>query len=168
MRAKYTKVRWRVIGPFLVYFLVFLLWYPYWHSHPHSPLARSLGVVFGAMTLVLAALCILGGFFAPFSRLNVVGYVLKIALDLHETFIAKDSDEPEARASARRDTFQAATSPALEITKRLKDGTPVRGACPVCEVEFSTEAFDGDPTYPHATTLNKWYEEHFACHTEEF
>lgn len=164
MRAKYTRVRLRVIGPFLVYLLVFLLWYPYWQHDPHSPLARLLGVVFAAMTLVLAALCIVGGFFAPFGRLSIVGDILKLAIGLYETYIAKDSDEPKAHA---RGSFSPATCPALEITKRLKDGTPVRGACPVCEEEFSTEAFDSDRTYPHATTLERWYEEHFVSHLEE-
>jgi len=54
--------------------------------------------------------------------------------------------------------------PPLVITKRLNDGTPVRAACPLCDLEFSTEAFDRDRTYPHEGTLDKWYGEHFQSH----
>jgi len=57
--------------------------------------------------------------------------------------------------------------PSLVITKRLKSGTPVRGACPVCEVEFSTEAFDRDRSYPHESKLEQWYAEHFQCHLSD-
>jgi hypothetical protein len=82
--------------------------------------------------------------------------VLEHPAEVCETLLEKD---PQAMAVDR---------PALVITKRLKDGTPVRGACPLCGVEFSTEAFDGDKTYRHESTLDRWYAEHLAGHVEEF
>lgn len=51
--------------------------------------------------------------------------------------------------------------PSLVITRRLENGTPMRGVCSLCEVELSTEAFDSDDTFPHAEKLNEWYREHF-------
>ena len=167
MRAKYTRVRLSVVGPFLVYFLLFLLWFSYWQHAPHSAPARVLGVVFGAITLVLAMIATIGGFFLPFGRAGIVGAIVKTAIELYQTFIAKDSVKPEVQATKQRRMLSPVARPDLEITKTLKDGTPVRGACPVCEVEFSTEAFDRDPIYPHSATLDRWYEEHFASHIEE-
>jgi hypothetical protein len=58
--------------------------------------------------------------------------------------------------------------PTLKITKRTPAGIPIRAACPLCDTEFSTEAFDDDPTYLHERTLNKDFEAHFgAVHIRE-
>ena len=40
----------------------------------------------------------------------------------------------------------------------------MRGHCPVCESEFSTEAFEDDPTYEHERKLNEVYRMHFSEH----
>jgi hypothetical protein len=52
--------------------------------------------------------------------------------------------------------------PTLRITKRTAAGIPIRASCPVCNTEFSTEAFDDDPSYPHERTLNEVFETDFA------
>jgi hypothetical protein len=153
------KVRFRVIGPFLLYLAVFLLWFPRWQHAPHSFSARLLGVVFGAMTAVLAALCLVGGLFWRWGW----GPFVQTAINAYQTFFEKiptNSDAPATRKSG----WTPASRPAIVITKRLKSGTPVRGACPLCDAEFSTEAFDRDQTYPHKSTLDRWYGEHFEYH----
>ncbi len=60
-----TKVRFWIIGPFLFYLFVFLLWFPRWQHAPHSLSARLLGLLFGAMTLLLLLLATIGNFFVP-------------------------------------------------------------------------------------------------------
>jgi hypothetical protein len=65
MQSNKLKVRFRFIAPFLLYFFVFLLWFPRWQHAPDSPSARLLGLVFGAMTAILALLYIVGSFIAP-------------------------------------------------------------------------------------------------------
>jgi len=52
----------------------------------------------------------------------------------------------------------------LIITKRSAQGVPIRGACPICDEEFSTEAFEGDLSYEHERKLNEVYELHFQEH----
>jgi hypothetical protein len=52
--------------------------------------------------------------------------------------------------------------PTLKITKSTPQGIPVRGTCPLCGTDFSTEAFDDDSTYPHEPTLKKDFEAHFG------
>ena len=154
MRASKYRIRLWIIGPFLLYFLIFLLWFPRWQHAPHSSSTRILGLLFGAMTAVLAAICIVGGFFSgPFGQ---------IAINAYETFFKNDSDNNPAPSGRR--TAIGVNRPPLMITQRLKDGTPLRGACPVCDVEFSTEAFKDDRTYPHESTLDRWYGEHFEYH----
>ena len=167
LRTRATKLRLWVVGPFLFYLFVFLLWFPRWQNAPHAYSTRLLGFVFGGMTAILAVLAIIGGFFVPFGKAGIVGDILDIAIRFYETFIAKDSTESAVHASNRRASLLSGERPPLVVTKRLKDGTPVRGACPLCDVEFSTEAFDRDRTYPHANTLDRWYAEHFASHIEE-
>ena len=54
-------------------------------------------------------------------------------------------------------------APALGITTRLADGTPVHAVCPLCNTLFSTEAFDSDRTYPHERKLKEWYLQHFSA-----
>jgi hypothetical protein len=39
--------------------------------------------------------------------------------------------------------------PVMVVAKQLPGGTPVRAACPLCDTEFSTEAFEEDAAYPH-------------------
>ena len=43
----------------------------------------------------------------------------------------------------------------------------MRGYCPLCESEFSTEAFEDDPAYEHERKLNEVYDLHFAEHIVE-
>lgn len=76
------KVRLWVVGPFLAYLLVFLLWFPQWQHSPHSFSARALGILFEAMTAILAALYVVG---IPFSPLGF-GPVTEIAINAYETF----------------------------------------------------------------------------------
>jgi hypothetical protein len=108
------------------------------------------------MTAVLMVLAIIGGFFSPLG----LGPIVQTAIDAYETFFKSDSSP----APNSRKTFMSVKRPPLIITTRLKDGTPVRGACPLCDLEFSTEAFETDRTYPHESTLEKWYGEHFEDH----
>ena len=91
--------------------------------------------------------------------------VVQLVTDIYETFFKKDVGSTPAVSSNPIIGLGAMDRPSLVITKRLKNGTPVRGACPLCDVEFSTEAFDGDRTYPHERTLDAWYEGHFQEHT---
>lgn len=53
------------------------------------------------------------------------------------------------------------------ITKRTAQGKPIRGYCPVCETEFSTEAFEDDPSYEHEQKLKEVFNIHFAEHLRE-
>ncbi len=158
MRTNKFKVRLWVIGPFLFYFLVFLLWFPRWQHASHSSSTRILGFLFGAMTAVLAAIYVIGIFFSPWG----LGPFVQTAIDAYNTFLKKDSNVKPATPHHRSLTKE--NRPALVITERLKDGTPVRGACPLCEVEFSTEAFKEDRTYSHESTLDRWYGEHLEYH----
>jgi hypothetical protein len=58
--------------------------------------------------------------------------------------------------------------PTLKITKRTAAGIPVRGTCPLCGTDISTEAFEDDANYPHEPTLDKDFEAHFGrVHTRE-
>jgi len=58
--------------------------------------------------------------------------------------------------------------PTITITKRTSKGTPIRGACPLCDSEFSTEAFDNDESYAHERTLNADFAAHMKqVHTRE-
>lgn len=54
------------------------------------------------------------------------------------------------------------SAPALVVTIRQPNGTPLRAICPLCEAAFSTEAFDADPNYPHEQKLKEWYLQHFS------
>jgi hypothetical protein len=156
MRNK-LRVRLWLIGLFLFYLFVFLLWFPRWQHAPHSLSARLLGVLFGAMTAVLFVLGIVGEFLNPLG----LGPVTDLAVRVYEHF-KDDSKNGDAAQHASR--HASLSRPALVITKRLRDGTPIRGACPLCGVEFSTEAFTGDKTYPHESRLDNWYQEHFEAH----
>ena len=158
MRTPLTKVRLWVIGPVLLYLFVFLLWFPRWQHTPHAYTTRALGLVFGGMTAVLMAIYLVGAFQWRF------GWLVDIVVHVYETYLTRNSGRTPDAFSKRIPAFATGNAPALVITKRLKDGTPVRGACPVCEVEFSTEAFDHDRAFPHESTLKKWYGEHFGAH----
>src|SRR5579862_3742673 len=63
-----TQVRFWIVGPFLFYLFVFLLWFPRWQHAPHSLSARLLGLLFGAMTLLLVLIGTIGTFFVPMWR----------------------------------------------------------------------------------------------------
>ena len=178
MHSNKLKVRFWVVGPFLFYLAVFLLWFPRWQSSPNSASTRFLGVLFGAMTAVLAACHVIGAIlYGSFTGLytiisgrsprNQYGWLIQTAIDAWDTFVRSDSTPSYDGASSRRASTLLLERPPLVVTKRLIDGTPIRGACPLCEVDFSTEAFADDPTYPHESTLDKWYGEHFECHLEE-
>jgi len=147
MRIDRMKVRFWVIGPFLCYLFVFLLWFPRWQHASHSFSTRLLGLLFGGMTAVLVALYVIGGFFSPWGW----GPFVQIAIDAYKPFFKNDSNMDPA-PSCRRTGLMAVNRPPLMITKRLKDGTPVRGACPLCDVDFSTEAFEVDRTYAREHT----------------
>jgi hypothetical protein len=82
VRTDKMKVRLWVIGPFLAYLLVFLLWFPVWQHAPQSFSARILGILFGAMTAILVALCVVGVFSAPLG----LGPVIGAAIKAYETF----------------------------------------------------------------------------------
>ena len=58
-------------------------------------------------------------------------------------------------------------NPSLVITKYTAQGKPVRGYCPICDNEFSTEAFEDDPSYEHEQKLKEVYDLHFAQHLSE-
>lgn len=156
MRANKTRVRLWVIGPFLFYLIIFLLWFPRWQHSPQSFSARALGVLFMAMTAILALLGIVGDFFNPLG----LGPVTGLAVRIYRHF--KDDSKRADVAGSRLGV--GSSRPALVITKLLQDGTPVRGACPVCDVEFSTEAFDRDKSYAHQSKLEQQYGEHFQYH----
>jgi hypothetical protein len=94
--------------------------------------------------------------------------VLEFPSEICEALLKQDPEANPVGPGNRGPGLTTADRPAMVTTKRLKDGTPVRGACPLCGVEFSTEAFDGDKTYPHESTLDRWYAEHSAGHIEEF
>jgi hypothetical protein len=158
MRTQKTRVRLWVVGPFLFYLLVFLLWFPRWQHAPHSLFTRLLGVLFAAMTAVLVMLYLVGEFFGPW------GWgVGDDAVRIYQHFKG-DAETVDVGDASREASLN---HPALVITKRLQDGTPVRGACPVCEVEFSTEAFYQDKSYPHESKLEQQYDEHFRDHMSE-
>lgn len=159
MPTNKTRVRLWILGPFLFYLIVFLLWFPRWQHAPHSFSARVLGVLFAAMTAVLALLAIVGDFFNPLG----LGPVTDLVVRIYQHF--KDDSK---RADAAGSSIQVGSSrPSLVITKRLHDGTPVRGACPICDVEFSTEAFDKDKSYAHENKLEEQYGEHFQYHLSD-
>jgi hypothetical protein len=46
-------------------------------------------------------------------------------------------------------------------TKLSARGSAVRAACPICDTEFSTEAFEDDPKYDHEFVMNEAYKVHF-------
>jgi hypothetical protein len=163
MRKNKFKVRLWVIGPFLFYFFIFLLWFPRWQHASHSFSTRLLSLLFEAMTAVLMVLAFIGGFFSPLGW----GPFVHIAMDAYNTFLKKDSDGKLAMSPHPSTSLTKESCPDLVITKQLKDGTPVRGACPLCDVEFSTEAFREDRSYPHENTLNRWYGEHLQYHIVE-
>lgn len=154
-----TRVRLWVVGPFLFYLLTFLLWFPLWRHAPHSFSARALGGVLGAMTAILMTLAVVGQFFNPLG----LGPITDLPVRVHEHF-KDDSKSVDATDASRRASLNR---PALAITKRLPDGTPVRGTCPLCEVEFSTEAFDRDKSYAHESKLEQQYGEHFQYHLSD-
>jgi hypothetical protein len=54
--------------------------------------------------------------------------------------------------------------PDLIITQRSAQGAPLRGACPICQAEVSTEAFVDTPGYAHERVLNEAYAGHFQVH----
>lgn len=85
MRTNRVKVRFWVVGPFLAYLLVFLLWYPLWQHSPHSVWAHALGIVFGAMTAVLAAAYVIGSFFSPWG----FGPAVEIGIKAYETYFGR-------------------------------------------------------------------------------
>ena len=160
MRTKLTKVRLEVTGPLLFYLFVFLLWFPVWLHAPRSLSARLLGLVFGAMTAALAAFCVVGSL--PWSW-----RFAEIVIHVYETYLKRESGETPVAPSKRMTQFASMDRPPLVITKRRKDGTPICAACPICEFEFSTEAFDGDRSYPHESKLEQWYGEHFEDHLSD-
>lgn len=89
MHTNKFKVRFWVLAPFLLYFLVFLLWFPRWQHFPHASSTRALGFLFSAMTAVLAIVCVIGKFFAPWDLAPFV----QTAINAYETFLKKHSGE---------------------------------------------------------------------------
>jgi hypothetical protein len=163
MSAK-SKVRLWVIGPSLLYLAIFLLWFPRWQHAPQSFSARALGALFLTLTAMWVVPVIVGVLWNGTWLRPGLRDAVELGTDIYETFFKKDSGNVAAVSGRPVTNAGALNRPSLVITKRLKDGTPVRGQCPVCEVEFSTEAFDRDRTYPHEATLDKWYGEHFEEH----
>jgi hypothetical protein len=164
MRAK-SKVRLWVIGPLLFYLLIFLLWFPRWQHAPQSYSARLLGGLFITLTAMWAVPMIVGVlWYGSWGRPGLRD-VVQLVTEIYETFLKKDSSSSTPAISNKSVLRAAALNrPSLVISKQLKDGTPVRGHCPLCEVEFSTEAFGKDRSYPHEARLDKWYREHFEEH----
>jgi hypothetical protein len=66
-----------------------LLWFPRWQHAPHASSTQALGFVFGAMTVVLLAICVLGKFFSPWD----LGPFVQTAISAYKTFLKKDCDE---------------------------------------------------------------------------
>ena len=89
MHTNRFRVRFWILAPFLFYFLVFLLWFPRWQHAPHASSTQALGFLFGAMTAVLAAICVIGKFFAPWD----LGPFVQTAINAYKTFLKKDSAE---------------------------------------------------------------------------
>jgi hypothetical protein len=166
MSAK-PKVRLWVIGPCLLYLFVFLLWFPRWHPAPQSYSARLLGALFLAITAAWAVPLIIGVLWYGSWLQPGLRDIVQLVKDIYETFFKKDVSSKAAAAGNPIIHVREVDRPPLAITKRLKNGTPVRGACPVCEVEFSTEAFDSDRLYPHESKLEQWYGEHFQYHLSD-
>jgi hypothetical protein len=94
MRTNKFGVRFWILAPFLLYFLVFLLWFPRWQHTPHASSTRALGFLFGAMTVVLAVLGVIGKFSAPWD----LGPFVQMAINAYETFLKKQPGEkPKSR-----------------------------------------------------------------------
>lgn len=149
------------MGPFFLYLLVFLLWFPGWQHSPDALFTRAMGYLFGAMTAVLILAAVLG---------RLASWVLlmgTIAMHVYETYLKKDNVHKVPRNYTRK-VFPAGLTdaPALHVTKALRDGTPIRGTCPLCGTEFSTEAFASDRSYPHESRLQEWYRDHFVIHLQ--
>lgn len=157
------KVRFWLIAPFLLYLVSFLLWLPRWQHAPQSASARLLGVLLLAMTAILAVFCLVGKFVSRWD----LGPFVQMAIQAYQTFFRSDPNTSPAPPRSRKTGLTPLHRPHLLITQRMKDGTPVRAACPWCAVEFSSEAFDQDMTYPHQATLEKDYAEHFESHLAE-
>src|ERR1041384_1081416 len=143
MNRDKPQIRAWVIGPLLAYLFVFALWFPVWKRAPQSFWAHVLGIVFAAMTAVFALIYLVGAVQWKF------GWLFDIGIHIYETYIKKESDDEVSDAAKQTPVLSPGDYPALLITHRLRDGTPVRAECPVCEVEFSTEAFEHDRSYPH-------------------
>lgn len=163
MGAK-PKVRLWVIGPALLYLFVFLLWFSRWQHAPQSHSARVLGALFLTLTALWVVPVIIGALWYGSWGKPGLRDAVQLVEEIYETFFKKDSGDTPVVSRKAIHNIGALDRPSLVITKKLKDGTPVRGQCPLCEVEFSTEAFDKDRRYPHEATLNKWYGEHFEEH----
>src|ERR1051326_7113010 len=161
MNRDKPRIRAWVVGSLLAYLFVFALWFPVWRHAPQSLWAHILGVVFAAMTAVFALVYLAGAVQWKF------GWLFDIAYDIYETYIKKDTADATPEMPRPTPVLSSEDYPPLHITHRMRDGTPVRAECPVCEVEFSTEAFEHDKSYPHESTLERWYREHFVFHLSE-
>jgi len=95
-----TKVRFWIVGPFLFYLFVFLLWFPRWQHAPHSLSARLLGLLFGAMTLLLVVLGTIGNFFVPMWR-GGWAPVGELAIRLIERILPSAVADSDRRGVAR-------------------------------------------------------------------
>jgi hypothetical protein len=166
MRHDTLKVRLWVIAPFLLYLLVFLLWVLGSRGAPTAASTRWLGYLFGGMTAILAALYLFARvLFGRYGNTGLLSF-MRTAHDFWETFIDGDSTRSPSKVSEGH-AGTPIEPPPLVITKRMRNGTPIRGLCPLCEVDFSTEAFAGDPSYPHESRLNEWYLEHYEAHLHD-
>lgn len=115
------------------------------------------------MTAALVVLCLVGKFVSRWE----FGPFVEMVIQAYQIFFQRDPNTNPAAPRRPRTGLSPLNRPDLVITKRMKDGTPVRAACPWCGVEFSTEAFDQDMAYLHQATLEKDYVEHFESHLDE-
>ena len=80
------------------------------------------------------------------------------------TVKAIDTENPDEPTSVKKSSYALPKNwPPPDVTKGLKDGSPVRVACPRCKAQFSSEELSGN-WHEHQQRLYELYSEHFRDH----